>query len=286
MRKIAAVLNRSPSTIRRELKRDQNEKEYWPSVAQQKYQQRRKRCKRTKLLKKDVSLAAKVRFLLEQYQWFPEKISHRLKLEGQREISYSTIDMVKAMLEVLSSRSCPVFSVTTYASGRFILGNISPRSKKPVDPFGRTDCYKRARMTKISRYKQSLYQDWKDGEIIQQDYRDMKADYERQAIALPDVLSRLNAERAELANGVNSEHPALMAFTKYQNIDQLSRELIVELIDHIKIYENGNISVRFKFSDEFRCMLVYNVSATEKEVTQAKKTLYFIFIHYNGVESN
>lgn len=91
LRKITAVLNRSPSTIRRELKRDQNEKEYWPSVAQQKYQQRRKRCKRTKLLKKDVSLAAKVRFLLEQYQWFPEKISHRLKLEGQREISYSTI---------------------------------------------------------------------------------------------------------------------------------------------------------------------------------------------------
>ena len=72
----------------------------------------------------------------------------------------------------------------------------------------------------------------------------MKADYERQTIALTDVLARLNAERAELANGVKSEHPALVAFTKHQNIDQLSRELLVELIDHIKVYENGNISVR------------------------------------------
>ena len=62
----------------------------------------------------------------------------------------------------------------------------------------------------------------------------MKADYERQTIALTDVLARLNAERAELANGVKSEHPALVAFTKHQNIDQLSRELLVELIDHIK----------------------------------------------------
>lgn len=88
-------------------------------------------------------------------------------------------------------------------------------------------------------------------------YRDMKADYERQTIALTDVLARLNAERAELANGVKSEHPALVAFTKHQNIDQLSRELLVELIDHIKVYENGNISVRFKFADEFRRIAEY-----------------------------
>ena len=74
---------------------------------------------------------------------------------------------------------------------------------------------KERELAKISRYKQSLYQDWKDGEIIQQDYRDMKADYERQTIALTDVLVRLNAERAELANGVKSEHPALVAFTKH-----------------------------------------------------------------------
>ena len=116
---------------------------------------------------------------------------------------------------------------------------------------------KERELAKISRYKQSLYQDWKDGEITQQDYRDMKADYERQTIALTDVLARLNAERAELANGVKSEDPALVAFTKHQNIDQLSRELLVELIDHIKVYENGNISVRFKFADEFRRIAEY-----------------------------
>ena len=116
---------------------------------------------------------------------------------------------------------------------------------------------KERELAKISRYKQSLYQDWKDGEITQQDYRDMKADYERQTIALTDVLARLNAERTELANGVKSEHPALVAFTKHQNIDQLSRELLVELVDHIKVYENGNISVRFKFADEFRRITEY-----------------------------
>ena len=37
---------------------------------------------------------------------------------------------------------------------------------------------------------------------------------------------------------------------KYQNIDKLTRDILVELVDHTKVYEDGNISVRFKFADE------------------------------------
>ena len=135
--------------------------------------------------------------------------------------------------------------------------NSAPLKKSKSKRLEDAIAAKEKELAKIMRYKQALYQDWKDGEITQQDYRDMKADYERQTIALTDVLARLNAERAELANGVKSEHPALVAFTKHQNIDQLSRELLVELIDHIKVYENGNISVRFKFADEFRRIAEY-----------------------------
>ena len=112
-------------------------------------------------------------------------------------------------------------------------------------------------LAKVTRYKQSLYQDWKDGEITQQDYRDMKADYERQAASLSDILARLTAERAELANGVDNEHPALVAFMKYQNIETLNREILIELVDHIKVYENGNISVKFKFANELRRIAEY-----------------------------
>ena len=85
----------------------------------------------------------------------------------------------------------------------------------------------------------------------------MKADYERQAAELADVLARLNAERAELLNGVDKEHPALVAFAKYQSIETLTREILTDLVDHIKVYENGNISVHFKFADEFRKIAEY-----------------------------
>ena len=92
----------------------------------------------------------------------------------------------------------------------------------------------------------------------------MKADYERQTSDISAVLTRLNAERAELANGVDNEHPALVAFMKYQNIEALNREILVELVDYIKVYENGNISVKFKFADELRKIAEYiEINTTE-----------------------
>ncbi len=116
---------------------------------------------------------------------------------------------------------------------------------------------KERELAKVTRYKQGLYQDWKDGEITREDYHSMKADYERQTTTLTAVLKNLTEERAELANGVDNEHPALVAFMRYQNIDELTRDILVELVDYIKVYENGNISVRFKFADELRKIVEY-----------------------------
>ena len=44
---------------------------------------------------------------------------------------------------------------------------------------------------------------------------------------------------------------------KYQNISTLTREILIELVDHIKVYDNGNISVKFKFADELRKIAEY-----------------------------
>lgn len=44
---------------------------------------------------------------------------------------------------------------------------------------------------------------------------------------------------------------------KYQNIITLSREILIKLVDHIKVYKNGNVSVKFKFSAELRRIAEY-----------------------------
>ena len=63
--------------------------------------------------------------------------------------------------------------------------------------------------------------------------------HERQVSTLSDVLERLTAERAELANGVDSEHPALVAFKKHQNIETLNREILIDPVSytHLDVYK-------------------------------------------------
>lgn len=118
---------------------------------------------------------------------------------------------------------------------------------------------------KIMRYKQSIYQDWKDGEITHSDYRHMSEDYERQISAINTVLDNLTAERAELQNGIDTENPFLATFREYENIDKLTREVLIGLVELIKVHENGNISVKFKFADELRRIMEYIEINTQAE---------------------
>ena len=88
---IAKELNRSKSTISRELKRNSNEGEYSAYAAAAAYAERRKHSRRHKLLE-NKDLKRKVQKLIVEQHWSPEEISGRLKLEkSPYQISYTTI---------------------------------------------------------------------------------------------------------------------------------------------------------------------------------------------------
>lgn len=93
----------------------------------------------------------------------------------------------------------------------------------------------------------------------------MREDYERQAQAVSAIIDSLTTEQAEVENGVDAENSFLVAFGKYENIDKLTREIVIELVDHIKIYEGGDISIKFKFADEYRRIAEYIEANPEKQ---------------------
>lgn len=85
----------------------------------------------------------------------------------------------------------------------------------------------------------------------------MQEDYERQIEAFNEVIGNLHEEKEELENGIDTENPFLTTFRKYENIDKLTREVLIELVEQIKVYENGNISVSLKFANEYRRIAEY-----------------------------
>lgn len=111
---------------------------------------------------------------------------------------------------------------------------------------------KKREITRIMGYKQSSYEDWKDGELTYNDYRYLQADYNRQITMTNKAIGNLLRERTECENGSKREYPLIADFRKYQNIDKLTRDIIIELVDTIKVFENGNISIKLKIADQYR----------------------------------
>ena len=131
------------------------------------------------------------------------------------------------------------------------------------------------------RYKQALYQDWKDGNIAHNDYRHMGADYEQQIETAMAVIDSLKAERDKLENGIDEENPFLTAFKKYENIDKLTREILIELVDYIKVYEGGDISIKFKFADELRRIMEY-VEINRDSCSRRDKSRLLLPLSFDG----
>ena len=92
IRYIATQLQRSPSTISRELRRGHDKKHsYRPSTAQARYRKRRKNSGRKRILS-DAAKRERVRDFILNKRWSPEQIENRLKLENNSfQISYATI---------------------------------------------------------------------------------------------------------------------------------------------------------------------------------------------------
>ncbi len=143
--------------------------------------------------------------------------------------------------------------------------NKAPPGKSQSNRLDGLIAAKEKELAKITRYKQSLYQDWKDGNLTHMDYRQMHEDYEQQVQHTNAAIENLTAERAGLEKGMDTENPFLTAYRKYENIDKLTRDILIELVDHIKVFENGSISVKLKHSDEIRRIQEYTEIDTQSD---------------------
>jgi hypothetical protein len=101
----------------------------------------------------------------------------------------------------------------------------------------------------------SLYMDWKNGDITKEDYRRMKTAFDEKADALRAMVANINDEINTMARGVNADDPYLVTFLKHKNITELNRGIVVELINNVYVHEDGQITIEFAFDDELKRVL-------------------------------
>jgi len=103
---------------------------------------------------------------------------------------------------------------------------------------------------RAQRFKMRLYENLSEGMINQQEYFQFKNSYTAKIEEAQEAIAVLEKERSQVIEGNRRDSIWIGVFTRYANILSLDRKAIVELIDHIDVYEGNRIEITFKYEDE------------------------------------
>lgn len=102
-----------------------------------------------------------------------------------------------------------------------------------------------------------LYPDWKNGEITQEEYQRIRANLNEKLEKLDAMIANLEATRSQLDGDTLAPNTFAEHFMNHRNITELTRPILVELIDKILIHEGGRITIKVKFADAFEALTDY-----------------------------
>lgn len=105
--------------------------------------------------------------------------------------------------------------------------------------------------------KLNLYSDMSDGIISKEEYLEFKAGYDRKITTCQKAILRLTEARTQVVHENEQEIPWIQMFRQYENITELHRNVLVNLIEKIVIYDAEHVEVYFRYQDKFRSAMDY-----------------------------
>lgn len=107
------------------------------------------------------------------------------------------------------------------------------------------------KLNRIIKLKQGLYEDCKEGFITKQEYLDLKSEYEYSYKKYISDIADNKTQIADIKNSRFKDNTFITTFTKFGIIKEVTRDVIVSLIEEIIVYENRQIKIKYKYQDEY-----------------------------------
>ena len=104
---------------------------------------------------------------------------------------------------------------------------------------------------KYKRLKKSIYEDWKLDNISKDDYLLYVGDYDKNIENIKNEINALKNVYNENIQELKKDNYWIDHFKKNKNIKEVNRDIIYDVIDTIYVHEGGNITIKFKYEDEF-----------------------------------
>lgn len=123
---------------------------------------------------------------------------------------------------------------------------------------------KQKELSRIEGLKVDLYPDWKNGDLSRDEYLTLKRRFEDQIGGIRQEIACMEQEVEKHDNGIDGTNEFITSFTKFRNLEKLTREAVVELVDEIDVHEGGKITIHLRFADAFQKAKDYILSNAQK----------------------
>ena len=114
---------------------------------------------------------------------------------------------------------------------------------------------KEAEVLRCRELRNMLYEDMKDGIVSKEDYRELHEAYTQRRDLAEEAVRQMKGEIEDILASNTDKYRWLDYFAEHENIDRLTRNVAVELIDRVKVVDKDTVEVVFSFGDCYKEVL-------------------------------
>ena len=107
-------------------------------------------------------------------------------------------------------------------------------------------------LTGIQKYKKKTYENFVDGILNKEEYLSYKTEYEQQEQKIRNKIEQTELEKECFDDAEEEYENWIEKFIKYGELEEVTREIVVELIDRIVVYSNNRIDIIFKYQSPYK----------------------------------
>ena len=173
--------------------------------------------------------------------------AHRANKEVCSTHIISTDGCETAVLAALQTHTASILDiekVTQYAEGlaysQGVIRKLTDRLKAKEEELRRNN-----------EYRLSLYESYKDNVIPRDDFISFKANYDAKILAAETAIESIKSEIEKAVLDESQSHGWISVFKSYMDTKILTRKMVVELLEKVRVYEKSRIEVDFRYFNQY-----------------------------------
>ena len=102
-----------------------------------------------------------------------------------------------------------------------------------------------------------IYEDLRAGLLDRSEYESLKKELAERIAEATAAIEKLNKEKREILDGVSKQQSWIEQFRQYENVTELTRPMVIHLIERINIFDDSNIEIVFRHRNQIEEILQF-----------------------------